>query len=269
MRAQDLNRRLSAATSIAREAGSLARGYLADPDRLDVSLKGPQDFVTAADRAAERLIVTRLQAEFPQDSFLGEEGQGHGAVDATALWVIDPIDGTANFVRDRPEWAVSIGFVAEGQPQLGVIYHAATDSLYATAAGAGATRNGVRIAASSARTFDGATVALETDLRKSNGHYLRAIEALGRRGGEYRRYGSAALCLALVADGRIDGFIEAHLNAWDVTAGIVLVREAGGWTNDFFADDGLRRGNRMIAAAAGLRDDILAIWSLAHDGSAG
>ena len=95
------------------------------------------------------------------------------------------------------------------------------------------------------------------------GPALPLTETIAVRGGEYRRLGSAALSLALLADGCFDGFVAAHANAWDVAAGIVLVREAGGWTNDFFAGDGLQRGNRMIAAAPGFRDEVLKVWGLA------
>jgi len=258
-----LEQRFAAAQAAARAAGRLALDFLADPDRLGMEMKGPQDFVTAADRAVERLLIERLSAAFPGDAFFGEESQVHGSLDNPALWVIDPIDGTSNFVRNRPEWVISVGFLSAGKPALGVIHHAATDSLYAAHAGRGATRNGAVMAASARTTLDDATLAFETSLNAELGVHRGAIDRVAARGGEYRRYGSAALSLALVADGKLDGFIEARLSAWDVAAGIVLVREAGGWTNDFFANDGLRRGNAMLAAAPGLREEVHALWAAA------
>ncbi|HTO82589.1 MAG TPA: inositol monophosphatase family protein, partial [Methylomirabilota bacterium] len=159
-------------------------------------------------------------------------------------------------------------FLAAGKPALGVIYHAATDSLYAACAGRGATRNGAVMAASARTSLDDATLAFETSLNAELGVHRGAVDGVAARGGEYRRYGSAALSLALVADGKLDGFIEARLSAWDVAAGIVLVTEAGGWTNDFFAGDGLRRGNAMLAAAPGLREEVHALWAAAVAGDA-
>src|SRR5215471_6557455 len=258
-----LEQRFAAAQAAARAAGRLALDFLADPDRLGMEMKGPQDFVTAADRAVERLIIERLSAAFPGDAFFGEESKVHGSLANPALWVIDPIDGTSNFVRNRPEWVISVGFLAAGTLSLGVIYHAATGTLYAARAGRGATRNGAVMAASARTTLDDATLAFETSLNAELGVHRGAIDRVAARGGEYRRYGSAALSLALAADGKLDGFIEARLSAWDVAAGIVLVREAGGWTNDFFANDGLRRGNPMLAAAPGLREEIQALWAAA------
>jgi myo-inositol-1(or 4)-monophosphatase len=143
MRPEGLAQRFFAAQEIAREAGRLAVGYIDDLDRLNVELKGPQDFVSAADRAVEHLIIDRLSAMFPGEAFLGEESHAHGDIDDAALWVIDPIDGTANFVRGLEEWVVSIGLLVAGVPTIGVIYHAASDALYAARRGEGATRNGV------------------------------------------------------------------------------------------------------------------------------
>jgi len=260
-----LEHRFLAAQAAARAAGTVALEFLATPARLGVEMKGPQDFVTAADRAVERLIIERLSAAFPGDAFFGEESDVHGSLESPSLWVIDPIDGTSNFVRDRPEWVISIGFLAAGTLSLGVIYHAATGALYAARAGRGATRNGVVMRASARTTLDNATLGYETTLNTGVVPYLSTIQSLAARGGEYRRYGSAALSLALVADGKLDGFIENHLSAWDVAAGIMLVTEAGGWTNDFFAGDGLRRGNPMLAAAPGLRDAVLGIWNAAAE----
>ena len=254
-----LVRRLRVAEETAREAGRLAQSFLAHPERLAVEMKGPQDFVSAADRAVERLIVERLATAFAGDAVFGEESSTHGSLDAAALWIVDPIDGTANFVRNRPEWVVSIGFLASGRETIGVIYHASSDVLYSALTGFGAMRNGSPIAVSTAADLSTATVALESSLHVGSTAHLAMIGTLVGLGGEYRRLGSAALSLAHVADGRLDGFAEAHLNAWDVAAGIVLVREAGGWTNDFFAGDGLRRGNAMVAATPGVRDAMLAI----------
>ena len=127
------------------EAGSLADSFLADRSKLSLEFKGPQDFVTEADRAVERLIVQRLSAAFPEDALVGEEGFGNTTtINSDAVWVIDPIDGTANFVQGRNEWCVSIGLLYQNRPALGVVYHPSSDELYAASRGHGATRNGCR-----------------------------------------------------------------------------------------------------------------------------
>jgi len=255
--------RLLAAQAIAREAGQLALRYSAAPATLDVELKGPQDFVTAADRAAESLVRERLSEAFPEDAILGEEYPASGAPgSASVVWAVDPIDGTANFVAGRPEWCVSIGAIVGDRPELGVIYHPALDDLYAAQAGHGATRNGQPILVRPCMQLADATVSLEYSVGTDIDRYLGLLEPLLRTGGEYRRDGSAALALAQIAAGTLDGFIELHLNIWDVLAGIVLVREAGGWTSDFLAPGTLAAGNLMIAATPGIRDELLTVCNL-------
>lgn len=252
--------RLLAAQAVAREAGLLACRLVADRGQLLIEMKGPQDFVSNADRAVEQLIVKRLSAAFPSDSFLGEEGHGDKTAEAgTTLWVIDPIDGTANFVQGRQDWCISIGFLHLGRPAIGVIYHPPSDELYAARFGHGAFRNGAPIRISEQTAIAEATFALEYSARTPKTIHLRQVGALLTAGGEYRRNGSAALSLAHVADGRLDGFAEQHVYAWDVLAAIVLVTEAGGWVSDFFADGGLQRGNLFVAAAPGVRRQFHAI----------
>jgi myo-inositol-1(or 4)-monophosphatase len=259
----DLTSRYLAAQSVAWEAGRPALRYLADRSRLQVEVKGPHDFVSAADRAVEALIAGRLAAAFPTDAFLGEESHGAAAPDsADLLWVVDPIDGTANFVRALPDWCVSIGLLVEGRPEIGVIYVPAADEIYAARRGHGAFCAGVAIRASDRTTIAGATIGLDYSFDSPSAEHRAHIAAVHAHGGEYRRNGSVAVSLTRVASGQLDGFIELYLNAWDVAAGIVLVEEAGGWTNDFFTGEGLDKGNPIIAAAPGIRDELLAITGL-------
>jgi len=261
--AAGLAARYLAAQSVAREAGRLALDYLADRGRLQVEAKGPHDFVTAADRAVEALIAERLAAAFPTDALLGEESHtAHTPDTADLLWVVDPIDGTANFVRNLPDWCVSIGLLVQGRPELGVIYVPAADELYAARRGHGAFCNSVAIHASDRATIAGATIGLDHSFGDPSADHRAHIAAVHAHGGEYRRNGSGAVSLTRVASGRLDGFVELHLNAWDVAAGIVLVQEAGGWTNDFLAGDNLGKNNPIIAAGPGIRDELLAITGL-------
>jgi myo-inositol-1(or 4)-monophosphatase len=234
-----------------------------DQQNLQVKLKGRQDFVSAADLAVEDLVARRLSAAFPDDALLGEEGHAPAAdIAHEALWVVDPIDGTANFVRDLPDWCVSIGLIYRGEPEIGVIYVPAVDELFAAQRGQGVTCNGRPIRVSAQTTIEGATIGLDYSFSTPSAAHRAHIEAIHAHGGEYRRNGSVAVSLTRIASGRLDGFVELELNAWDVMAGIVLVREAGGWTNDFLAGDGLRLGNPIVAATLGIRDQLLAITGL-------
>jgi myo-inositol-1(or 4)-monophosphatase len=152
--------------------------------------------------------------------------------------------------------------LVEGRSEIGVIYVPAVDELYAARRGRGALCGGQAIHASDRTTVAGATIGPDYSFDIPSADYRAHIAALHTHGGEYRRNGSVAVSLTRVSSGRLDGFIELHLNAWDVAAGIVLVQEAGGWTNDFFAGEGLDKGNPIIAAAPGIRDELLAITGL-------
>jgi myo-inositol-1(or 4)-monophosphatase len=257
---QHLAERLLVAQTVAREAGRLASRLLADSNGLEIRLKGPQDFVTSADAAVERFIFDRLSAAFPADVFLGEESHsGQVLTTADALWVIDPIDGTANYLSGRPEWCVSIGFAHCGRPAIGVVYHPPTDELFAAYCGGGATRNGSPVRVGSPSSMAQATIALEYSHRTPIAAHLAQLSTLLGRGADYRRNGSAALSLAYVADGRFHGYGELDVYIWDVLAGMVLVAEAGGWTGGFLHRSGLALRGEFYAAAPSVRDAILAI----------
>ncbi|HET8726903.1 MAG TPA: inositol monophosphatase family protein, partial [Alphaproteobacteria bacterium] len=250
--------RFHAAQAFAREAGQLAVRLGRDRTVLGIESKGRQDLVTVADRAVEDLIRSRVRQQFGTDIVLGEEGGGRSSgASGEAVWVVDPIDGTVNFARGLPGWCVSIGIVVDGRPEIGVIYDPVADELFAARHGDGATLNGATIHVRSQPSLDDAIIGLGFSYRRATGYHADHVRHLLDHGVEYRRLGSGALSLAYVADGRLDGYIEQHCNAWDVLGGIVLVREAGGWTNDFLAQDGLANGNLIFACAPELRADLL------------
>jgi myo-inositol-1(or 4)-monophosphatase len=249
MTLDELSARQRAAETIARDAGRLAASCLADSGKLTFSLKGPQDVVTAADGEVERLIVERLRAAFPGDAFIGEEG---GGAAADHCWVIDPIDGTANFARGLPHWCVSIAYVASGQTQVGVICDPNGEHLYSARRGAGALRDGKPIRVSATIDPDRATVDIGYSHRARVEDFGRLMTRLIERGINVTQSGSAALGLARVADGRLDGYAERHLYAWDALAGLLLVEEAGGRVNAFLEGDALTAGNEAIAATPAL-----------------
>ncbi len=238
-------------------AGKEVLAYLAEPGRLAVGRKGPQDFVSAADGAVERLLKRRLLAEFPGDGFLGEETGGEetagGAAGSGArLWVVDPIDGTANFVRGLPHFCVSVAFLAGGAMTLGAILDPVRGELYFARAGQGATRNGARITVARTEEMSEAMVEIGWSTRVESERYLACVGRALAAGAAVRRGGSGALGLAYVADGRTDAYAELHINAWDCLAGLLLVREAGGLISPFLEAGGLARGAPVLAAAPGI-----------------
>ena len=249
---KDLDAREAALIAVAREAGELARELFSKP--IEVKLKGKQDYITEADGQVERLIIGRLRERFPQDAFLGEEGGASGEGDA--LWVIDPIDGTANFAHRIPHFCVSIAFMSAGELALGAIAAPMYGELYRARLGKGAFLNdrAMRVADVNIKQ---AVIELGWSSRRPTRAYTSLVERVLATGATFLRAGSGALGLAYVADGRTHGYCELHINSWDTLAGLLLVREAGGWTNDFLAGDGLRRGNAVLACAPGLKDALV------------
>jgi myo-inositol-1(or 4)-monophosphatase len=255
MHAHDLTSRLEMATALVRESGTLALTMRQAPD-MAIDAKGTRDFATAADRAVEELVVGRLKAAFGDD-VLGEEFGGDAKGDR--LWIVDPIDGTYNYIHANSRWCVSLGLLIDGVPTLGLIYKPATDHMYIARRGAGATLNGRPLRVSGAQFLEQPLVEVGTSSRKPLKDYLGVVEALMNAGIETRRCGSGAMGLAQVAEGVIDGYAESHINSWDVAAGIVLVTEAGGVVNDFFAGNGLLQGNPILACTPDLQTQLAAI----------
>ena len=251
----DLDHRLRFAVDAAHRAGELALEHARNPEGLGIQVKGVQDVVTLADRAAEQALRAEVAAVFPRDSMLGEEdGLTPGWDGAAPLWIVDPIDGTANYARRLPLWCISVGLFVDGEPVLGVIHNPMTKETHAAARGRGATLNGMPIRASAETSPQRSRINLGFSYRRPQALHVASVDRLLARQCEYSRLGSGALGLAYVADGRFEGYFEPHINAWDVAAGIVIVREAGGFTNDFFAGDGrLKHGNAILAGAPGMR----------------
>lgn len=255
MTLDDIAVRAAFAADLVREAGVLALAMQDDPS-LAVEAKGVRDFVTVADTAVERLIVARLTQRFG-DAVIGEEFGG--ADDGPALWIVDPIDGTYNYMHANPRWCVSLGLLVDGVPELGFIYAPQCAAFYCARRGHGATRNGQRLAVSSARFAAAPLIEVGCSSRRPLASYLKTIGNLMSADIETRRCGSGALGLAQVATGEIDGYVEHHINSWDVAAGLLLVTEAGGAVNDFFAGAGIRDGNPVLAAAPWLSGRVARI----------
>jgi myo-inositol-1(or 4)-monophosphatase len=258
----DMEQRLQHAEQVIREAGKLARGFYDNRGDLVVKLKGVQDFVSQADAETEDLIASRLLAAFPHDGILGEE-RGRRGGDTDALWVIDPIDGTANFVRGLPWWCVAIALVVRDRLELGLIYEPVTDRLYSARRGFGAFCNGQPISVSDTARLDAACLGIGMAHDEAAGPHAAMLETLLNTRCQYRRLGSGLLLLALAACGAIDGFYEARMKPWDALAGLLLVREAGGITNDYEGLGDFVRAEPVLALAPGLWNPFAAATGVA------
>lgn len=240
----EIARKTLAAAAIARAAGDLQRKFFADRASIGMTFKGPQDYLTAADGAVEKLVMGMIREAFPADGVLGEETGG--SKDTRALWVIDPIDGTANFATGIAHFCISIAYVHEGREEIGAIYDPMRDELFLARRGAFATCNGRPMKVSATTEFARAQVELGWSSRRPIRSYTEIVERTVAAGASFRRAGSGALGIAYVADGRSDGYAEIHINSWDCLAGIVMVREAGGRTNDFLGAGGLDEGAPIL-----------------------
>jgi len=257
-----LQERYAFVQGLAREAGRLAYDYYNRRAELAIESKGLQDIVSIADKRVEELIRSRLEEHFPEDGFLGEEtGASAGGKPGQAIWVVDPIDGTACFLGGMPTWCVSIALVLDGETEIGVIHDPNVDELYAALRGAGTWLNGRRQPVPPATSLKDGLFGTGFSHRSPPQDIVPFIDALLREGGMFLRNGSGALMLAYVAIGRLVGYYEPHINSWDCLAALLLVREAGGWTCDFLADDGLTRGNVCAAAAPGVAEEVQALMA--------
>jgi myo-inositol-1(or 4)-monophosphatase len=238
----------------AHKAGRALKRDFGEIEHLQVSLKGPANFVTAADRRAEEIVREELQRARPGYGFLGEEGGMREGSDKTHCWIVDPLDGTMNFLHGIPHFAVSIGLEREGTIVAGVVYNPANDELFTAERGKGTFLNDQRLRVAARREIGEAVVACALP------HVSRGDVALARaehnavqdRIAGLRRFGAAALDLAWVAAGRVDGYWERGLAPWDMAGGIALVREAGGFVTDLagadamLASGGVLAGNEII-----------------------
>lgn len=234
----------------ARKAGrSLVKDFR-EVENLQVSTKGPGDFVSRADREAERIIKEELMGARPTYGWLGEETGGHDGQDPTRRWIVDPLDGTTNFLHGMPHWAVSIALEHKGEIVSAVVYDAAKDELFWAEKGAGAWMNDRRMRVSGRREMHEAVFAtgIPFGAKSTLPAMLQDLARLMPACAGVRRWGAAALDLAYVAAGRYDGFWERELSAWDIAAGILLVREAGGFVSAIReGDDPLEKGALICA----------------------
>ena len=243
--------RMEFAIDLARRAGDLGLTYFRSLESLTIESKGHQDLVSEADRDVETFIRKAIAERYPQDGIVGEEHAptcGSSGYD----WVIDPIDGTANFVRGIPAWTVVIACTRHGVTQVGVIHEPSTGETFHGFRGGGAFLNGKPIKASPATSLSQGAVGTGSSNRVSPAGVVRLIGLLFDNGGVFFRNASGALMLAYVAAGRLLGYAEEHMNAWDCLAGMLLIEEAGGNVVEPDAATVLQKGTIVICGGAGI-----------------
>jgi myo-inositol-1(or 4)-monophosphatase len=230
----------------ARRAGRSLKHDLNEIEHLQVSLKGPANFVSLADKRAEEMLYTDLAKARPGYGFIGEEGGAREGSDKSHTWIVDPLDGTTNFLHGIPQFAISIALQREDTIIAGVVYNPANDELYIAERGKGAFLNDQRLRVAGRRKLDECVIACAMphigrgDLDLSR----REMTAIQSKVAGLRRFGAAALDLAFVAAGRFDGFWERNLQSWDIAAGQIMVREAGGIVSGVDGkDDALTTGH--------------------------
>lgn len=260
----DLAKRYTAARRIAAEVGAMAVDYFQKWDRLTIDVKGHQDFVSEADRNVELAVRAALAEAFPEDGIVGEEGattQGNSGF----TWVIDPIDGTTNFINGIPQWCVILACVYQGQTVIGVIHDPVHGELHHARRGGGAFCNDMPIKCSPKMSLRDGSLGVGFSGR-THPSGIKALVTLATDAGTmFWRNGSGGLSLAYVATGRILGYVEEHMNAWDFLAGHLIVSEAGGKVEPVNADDAIAHGGRVVVAGAGVFDDVLALAKSAYD----
>ena len=209
--------------------------------------------VSVADREVEETIRRELARAFPGEAVLGEEGGGE---EADRVWVVDPIDGTSNFLRGLPWWGVAIAYVVDGVVEIGVTAQPVTGTLWWARRGHGAFRDGEPIEVSARTRAEESCAALSFTFKQDGADLARLVERLHRHGMEQRRLGSTAINLCYVADGRLDAAICPYVHSWDCLAGLVLVEEAGGVVTRDWRDGGLSRPRAVAACTPALADTV-------------
>ena len=253
-----MDQRQKFAEETCRAAGEAALAYFNDRDALIVDQKGDQDWVSEADKNVEILIRERLAAAYPNDGVVGEE-QGDTAGSSGFVWVIDPIDGTTNFVNGIPAWTIVLAGVSQGQTMVGVIHDPIYGETYSTVRGAGASLNGAPMQVAQGVPLSNGTVAIGYSNRVASANILPAVTALVNEGAMFHRNASGALSLAYVAAGRLLGYLEEHMNAWDCLAGQLLIEEAGGRVETQDADAMIADGGRVVVGTPLVFDKLRAI----------
>jgi myo-inositol-1(or 4)-monophosphatase len=245
----------------ARRAGRSLKRDLGEVENLQVSLKGPANFVTMADRRAEEMLHADLTKARPGYGFIGEEGGIREGDDKSHTWIVDPLDGTTNFLHGIPQFAISIGLQREGTIIAGLIYNPANDDLYIAERGKGAFLNDQRLRVAGRRNLGDCVIACGLPHMGRGDLELSRVEmsAIQARVAGLRRFGAASLDMAFVAAGRLDGYWERNLQPWDMAAGQIIVREAGGIVSGMEGDDDPLKTGHVICGNEFIHAELVKI----------
>ncbi len=247
---QSLHPMLNIAVKAARQAGSIINRAALDLEAVKVGSKGPNDFVSEVDQAAERAIIEVLLEAYPQHGILAEEsGREHGTKHSEFVWIIDPLDGTTNFLHGFPVYAVSIALAHRGQVQQAVVYDPTRNDLFIASRGRGAYLNDRRLRVSKRTRLHDALIGTGFPFRRGDNfkRYMKMFEEVMQNCAGLRRPGAAALDLCYVAAGWYDGFFETGLNPWDMAAGSLMITEAGGLVGNFTGESDFLYQREIVA----------------------
>ncbi|MFT5141123.1 MAG: myo-inositol-1(or 4)-monophosphatase [Lysobacterales bacterium] len=242
---------MNVAIAAAEKAGEFMRRNLLHVSSIPVIRKARHDYVSEVDRACEAEIVSEISRFFPEHAILAEESGVSGGDESDYRWIIDPLDGTSNYLHGLPHFAVSISQQFKGRTEHAVVFDPIRDEMFTATRGSGAYMNNERIRVSQRIDLEGAILATAFPFRKREHMpvYMDIFHAIWEKAEDFRRAGTASLDLAWTAAGRVDGFFEIGLKPWDVSAGALLVREAGGVVNDFAGNDKVEETDTLIAAS--------------------
>lgn len=243
--------------AVEKAARSLTRDF-GEVEQLQVSMKGPGDFVSAADMRAEKILHEELLKARPGFGFLMEEQGEIAGTDGEYRWIIDPLDGTTNFLHGLPHWAISVALEFRGEIVAGVVYDPIKDEMFRAEKGGGAFMMNKRLRVSGRRDLSSSLIAtgMIAPMRATHKNHSRQVNAVAARTGDVRRFGSAALDLAYVAAGRYEGYWESNLKPWDIAAGCLIVKEAGGFVSSIQGSDNPVYNGNIVAANHSLFDEL-------------
>jgi len=252
---------LNVMVAAARKAARGLRRDFGEVEKLQVSLKGPANFVSAADHRAEETLRAELARVRPGYGFLGEEGGRQEGADKTHCWIVDPLDGTTNFLHGIPHFAISIALEREGTIVAGVVYNPINEELFVAERGKGAFVNDHRLRVAARKRLSEAVIAcgLPHFGRGDLAQFRKEFAAVQEKVAGIRRFGAAALDLAWIAAGRLDAYWERNLSAWDIAAGLILVREAGGFAVDLDGGDDMFAKREILAGNEAMQRELLAL----------
>jgi myo-inositol-1(or 4)-monophosphatase len=252
---------LNVMVAAARKAARTLRRDFGEVEKLQVSLKGPANFVSAADHRAEETVRAELARARPGYGFLGEEGGRQEGSDKTHCWIVDPLDGTTNFLHGIPQFAISIALERENTIVAGVVYNPITEELFVAERGKGAFLNDQRLRVAARKRLSEAVIAcgLPHLGRGDLAQFRKEFAAMQEKVAGLRRFGAAALDLAWVAAGRLDAYWERNLSPWDTAAGLILVREAGGFASDLDGGEDVFDKREVLAGNETMQRELLAL----------